>query len=64
MLEMPDVGTATARNSMCGLSYLQNEVGQKIETLQLSRLYYIVSNARKILGTGQAGGHVAAPNMA
>ena len=38
-------------------------MGQKTATLQISRLYYVVSNAEKNLGTGVKLGQAAAPNM-
>ena len=57
---MPDVGSATVRNAILALLYLQNEMSQKSETFHVRRLSYIVYNAAKILGPGvklRAGGH-------
>jgi len=36
-------------------------MGQKSEALHISRLYYVVSNARKILGTGVKLGESGRP---
>jgi len=49
---MPDVSTATVRNEILALSYLQNETSQKSQTFRVCRLSYVVYNAAEILVPG------------
>ena len=58
-----DVGSATGRNAVLALSYLQNETSQKSQTFHVRIVSYVVHNAAKILGPGvklRAGGR---PNI-
>ena len=56
-------GTTTVRNSVFTLSYLQNYTVQKVETLCICRLHYVLYNAAKRFGQGVKLGASSALKM-